>query len=193
MSCQDISPRLGGTLDIFGTAKTAIMGQLGRYGVGEASTLANANSPANRLKALTSRTWNDWNGNFVPDCDLTNFAASGALGGPAGTQPECGAVPGGTFGTPVFTATYDPDFLEGWYTRPYQRTSSLGAEHQLLERVGLTVNYSRNWRGNTTVTDNRAITPADFTAYCITAPADSRIGAASTTSAQLPLRGGPTT
>ena len=42
---------------------------------------------------------------------------------------------------------------------------------------GLSVNvgYNHNWDGSFTVTDNIALTPADFDEYCITVPTDSRL------------------
>src|SRR5262249_43228205 len=35
--------------------------------------------------------------------------------------------------------------------------------------------YYRTWYGNFRVTRNAALTPADFTPYCVTAPSDSRL------------------
>jgi hypothetical protein len=123
------------------------------------------------------RTWNDWDLDYVPDCLLTDFNANGKLGGPSGTQPECGAVQNlGTFGTATLASTYDPNLLEGWYTRPYSWTGSAGVEHQLLPRLGVEVTYNRSWRGKTTVTDNLNRGPEDYDEFCVTAPNDPRIG-----------------
>jgi hypothetical protein len=43
--------------------------------------------------------------------------------------------------------------------------------------VALTAGYYRTSFGNFSVTDNRAVTPADYDPYCITAPADGRLPA----------------
>src|SRR4029077_13327988 len=37
------------------------------------------------------------------------------------------------------------------------------------------VGYFRTWWGNFTVSENAAVTPADFTQYCVTAPSDPRL------------------
>jgi len=39
----------------------------------------------------------------------------------------------------------------------------------------VTVGYFRTWYGNFRVTDNRAVTPADFDPYCVTVPTDVRL------------------
>ena len=39
----------------------------------------------------TTRSWNDSNGNFVPDCDLRNFATNG----------ECGPIANSLFAKPA--------------------------------------------------------------------------------------------
>ena len=44
-----------------------------------------------------------------------------------------------------------------------------------MPRVGVAAAYFRRWWGNLHVTQNRAVTPADFDPYCITAPLDSRL------------------
>jgi hypothetical protein len=41
--------------------------------------------------------------------------------------------------------------------------------------LALTAGYFRTWYGNFTVTDNLAVTPADYDPYCITAPVDARL------------------
>ena len=47
-------------------------------------------------------------------------------------------------------------------------------QHELMPNVGINLGYFRTWYGNFRVTANRALTPADFDSYCITAPTDSR-------------------
>jgi hypothetical protein len=50
-----------------------------------------------------------------------------------------------------------------------------GVQHELLPRVSLNVGYFRtNWY-NFTITDNLAVTAADFDSYCVTVPTDSRL------------------
>ncbi|MBI2189379.1 MAG: hypothetical protein HYU37_19955, partial [Acidobacteria bacterium] len=47
--------------------------------------------------------------------------------------------------------------------------------HELRPGLGLNVGYYRTWYGNFSVTQNLAVTPADFDEYCITAPVDPRL------------------
>jgi hypothetical protein len=46
-------------------------------------------------------------------------------------------------------------------------------QHQLRPGLGFGIGYFRTWYGNFQVTNNLAVTPADFTEYCITAPSNS--------------------
>jgi len=113
----------------------------------------------------TARNWTDTNGNYVPDCDLTNLNANG----------ECEAVANRNFGTTVPGTTYDNDVTHGFGNRPYNWQGSVGIAHQLMTGVGVEVAYFRTSFGNFVVTDNVLVTPADFDAFSITAPTDSRL------------------
>jgi len=79
------------------------------------------------------------------------------------------------FGKPTLSLAYDPQTLNGWGTRPFQWEFSTSVQHQFLPNVSVDFGYFRRWYGNFGVTDNLALTPADFDPYCITAPADSRL------------------
>src|SRR5688572_14411276 len=71
---HDISPRAAVVYDLFGTGKTALKFNIGRYL--EAAVNANGNYsellPRSRIPVSVTRTWTDTNGNFNPDCDLLN-------------------------------------------------------------------------------------------------------------------------
>ena len=76
---NDITPRVGVAYDVFGNGKTAVKFNMGRYleaavnDNGAYSRLA----PTTRLATSATRTWTDANGNFSPDCDLSNVAGAG--------------------------------------------------------------------------------------------------------------------
>jgi hypothetical protein len=137
---------------------------------------------ATRLPVLvlqTTRNWTDTNTNFIPDCDLTNPADNG----------ECRAMANPNFGKAVGATVYDPNTLRGWNVREFNWEFTTSVQHQLAPRVAVDVGYFRRWYGNLGLgtptgnsggvnfitTDDRALTPADFDTFCITAPTDSRL------------------
>ena len=80
-----------------------------------------------------------------------------------------------TWGRPVFTRNFDPDYVGGWGTRPYNWSMGLSVQHEVVPRVSVTVAFNRNWWGNWYVVDNRATSLADYTPFSIQAPLDPRL------------------
>lgn len=126
---------------------------------------ARLNSPAGRLVVATDRTWTDANGDYVPDCDLKTPLASG----------ECGPMANQDFGTSRGATLYADELKRGWGVSPYLWQIQAAVQRELLANVALNAGYYRTWQGNISLTDNLAVTAADFTPYCITAPADRRL------------------
>jgi hypothetical protein len=164
---QDVTPRLGAAYDLFGTGKTAVKVSLSKYlagqslvGTGPSLVFGDALNPVQRLVRSTARSWNDANRNFVADCDLLNPNANG----------ECGQMTNRDFGSTRPGNSYDPEILEGWGHRSYNWQFSTGVQHELLPRVSVDVGYFRRWYGNFIVTDDRALTAADFDTFSIPAP-----------------------
>jgi len=176
LSFKDIVPRLGVTIDLFGTQKTALKVGLNKYtqALGtQVGFMNGALDPVSSLALFVTRSWNDnlfpagdpRRGNFVPDCDLVNVQANG----------ECGVVSDTNFGQPTRSTTSDPDTVRGWGNRPYQWEFSTVVDQELAPRVSASVGYFRRSFGNFTVTDNFALAATDFSPFTVTAPADPRL------------------
>jgi hypothetical protein len=165
---NDITPRLGVAYDLFGDGKTAIKASVNKYvqnagagqGGGNTSIFAGA-APANALVLSTTRTWNDTDRDFVPDCNLTLTAANG----------ECGAMANANFGQVRLGRAYDPTLMQGWGARGYNWEFSAGVQRELQPRVALDVGYFRRVYGNIIMTDpDPNLGPADYDRFSITAP-----------------------
>jgi hypothetical protein len=170
---NDLTPRVSATYDLFGNGRTALKGTLGKY-LDATTTASNfgLSNPTSRIISNVSRTWTDANSNFLPDCDLLNGSAQDlrAAGGDA-----CGAWANRNFGTTVFSNTIDPEILSGWGVRPSDWQVGVSVQHEVLPRVSVEVGYFWRWFQGFTVTDNRAVTAADFDQFSVTAPSDPRL------------------
>lgn len=165
---SDLSPRLGFATDLFGNGRTAVKGSLGRYLSDLTVGIANALNPLNGI-TTASRTWNDANGNFSPDCNLPGVSANG----------ECGALLPAAFGTFTPVVRYDPALLDGFGARSFNWQSQLSLQHELRPGISVYGGWFRTWYGNFTVTQNQAYKPSDFSSFCIPVASDSRLGATS--------------
>jgi hypothetical protein len=174
---NDITPRFGLAYDVFGTGKTALKFNGGRYleaATGDA--IYSSNNPAARIITrigsgpAAARGWTDGNRNFQVDCDLRSPAAQDNL---AAGGDLCAAVGGAglNFGNAnPNTTTINPEILGGWGVRPYDWQIGASVQHELLPRLSVEVAYNRRWWGNFFVTDNVLTTAADYDTYSLVIP-----------------------
>jgi hypothetical protein len=171
-SYTDLTPRAAVTYDLFGNGRTALKATLGKY---LESTVTASNyglgNPTSRIATNVFRTWTDRNGNWNPDCDLRNPQTQDF--GPTGDF--CGVINNLNFGTATFSNTIDPDILHGWGVRPSDWNWGVSVQHEVLPRTSVEVGFFHREFYGFAVTDNLAVTPADFTQFSITAPQDSRL------------------
>jgi hypothetical protein len=176
---DNLTVRGGVAVDLFGNGTTSLKVNAGRYmdpaqylGVYIDPNPARASLGAG-VPPQTTRGWTDTNRNYVPDCDLLTPAANG----------ECAAMANLNFGrvtTP--STTYDPALLEGWGVRPGNWQFGVSVQRQVLARMSVEVGYNRRWFDQFSatstafsVTDNRAVTPADYSPFSVPVPADPRL------------------
>jgi hypothetical protein len=169
---RDLSPRVGAAYDVFGTGRTAVKLNFGRYMQaayqGEAYTISN---PATTLVATVNRPWRDDGinggiaGDFVAQCDFLNPAVNG----------ECGPWSNLQWGSSVQTTRINPEVLEGWNVRNHDWQFGVGVQQQIRPQMAVEVSYNRRWWGNFFTTHNTALTAEDWDEVTLTAPQDSRL------------------
>ena len=170
---NDIWPRAGVAYDVFGTGKTSVKVNFGRYlEAAQNGGFFIALNPTNRLTTTTTRTWTDANNNWVADCNLNNAASQDlrATGG-----DFCGANASANFGTPVFDSTLDPALLSGWGVRSGDWQWGASVQQEVLPRVAVEFGYQRRWLVNQSVIDNRNRSAADHTMFGVSIPVDARL------------------
>ena len=175
---KDITPRWGVVWDVFGTGRTAVKWNMGKYlnAAGISGIYSNANAARRTVNNLT-RNWRDANGNRVVDCNLMNFDPNGectgfafgsspdqfgvdpatldASGEPVGLQTiQCGRTEAGIPAeAQAYCAADNNSLIEGWRKRPYEWQFGLGVQHEILPRLSGEVTYNRRSYGNRVSSD----------------------------------------
>ncbi|MGH9383344.1 MAG: carboxypeptidase regulatory-like domain-containing protein [Vicinamibacterales bacterium] len=164
---SDINPRVGASYDVFGTGRTAVKVAMGRYNQLSRSDLTRRFHPFSSSINTAFRNWTDTNGNFIPDCDLANFAANGVV-------DICGPISNQNFGKFIPSATtFDDSVIKE--NRDYLWDFFAEVQHEVITGLSVSVGYNRNWDGAFQVTENTLLGPQNYDEYCITSPLDPRL------------------
>lgn len=167
---NDITPRLGVAYDLFGSGRTAIKLNWGRYlsYAANDSPYTSTNPGATVVRNVQARGWTDSNRNLTVDCNLLNPNANG----------ECAAAvgPARNFGQLGAATIVDPGVLNGWGVRPNDYQTTITLQHQIVPRVSADVSYTHRTFHGFFVTDdiNRNASTA-YETYTLTAPNDPRL------------------
>jgi hypothetical protein len=171
---KDWTPKMAAAYDLFGDGKTAIKVNYAKYVLGQALVLGTlASQPGYNVQLTSSRTWIDNNGNFIPDCDLTNINDQGPTQTGANKQVDTCLAPQGVnrnfySNTLIPNLAVQDDARYGWGKRPYSWEFSVSAQHELGKGIAVNGGVFRRWFGNFLVTDNTSATVSDFTPFSIT-------------------------
>jgi hypothetical protein len=172
---NDITPRLGVAYDLFGTGRTSLKFNLGKY-------LQAANNQENytisnpaldgrngrrgpNFQTNATRAFIDFDADHVPDCNLLNPNPNG----------ECIAPDLGNFANPNALTLVNPDVLHGWGVRPYDWQWGVSVQHEIAPRTSLEVGYARRSFHNFFLYDNINLAPTDFDLVTITAPSNEKL------------------
>ena len=148
---KDISPRIGGVWDVFGTGKTALKASVSRYLAAQTAAFAQSVNPMTAL-ATDTRTWTDPNKDGIP-------------------QPsEFGPSTNATFGLPVFGSHPDPAVSNGWGARGANWEYAGGIQHEIAPGVSGSVLFTRRSYRNITWTKNTLVTASDYAPFTVNNP-----------------------
>jgi hypothetical protein len=172
-SYNDLTPRGGVAMDVFGNGKTSLKFQFGRYlEAAQNGGFFITNNPTGRLSTTSARTWTDNDRDYVVDCDLMSQAAQSPA--TTGSVDACGAG-NANFGTQVFSQTLDPTLTSGWGVRTGDWQWGLSLQQEVMPRVSAELSFQRRWLLNFSATDNRAVGAADYTPFALNVPSDPRL------------------
>ena len=137
---------------------------MGRYNQLSRSDLTRRFHPFSSSINTANRVWNDTNDNFIPDCQLANFAPNG----------ECEAISNANFGKFIPSATlFDDSVIKD--NRDFLWDFNSEIQHEVVEGLSVAFGYNRNWDGIFQVTENTLVGPNDYDEFCITSPVDPRL------------------
>ena len=179
---KDWTPKIAASWDVFGDGKTAMKMNFSKYMLGQSLVASNPliNLSSNNVTTTATRPWTDNDGDFIPDCDLTNPGAQGPTGAGGLQQIDtCGTVNPLFYqglstinvldpATGQFVGAGDDQARYGWQKRPYSWEFSLSAQREIGKGVSVNGGYFRRWFGNFLVTDNLSVQASDYDPFSIT-------------------------
>ncbi len=140
---HNISPRLGASYDLFGNARTALKGSVGRYmnqyAIGFIEDFnPQLNGSATNALVSDTRTWRDLNGNDIAE------------------ESELGPSTNAAFGRARIR------FPNEELKRDWQMLYNVTVQHELSQGVAVNVSYNRREFYDQHWTDNLATVPSDY-------------------------------
>jgi hypothetical protein len=176
---NDLSPRGGLAWDLRGNGRTSLKVNFGKYLQAAQNGLSYGQlRPTGRLSTTVTRTWQDDDRDFVPDCALENPLAQGTAT-PAGGVPDgidlCDQISDLGFGQQRFTSTLHDQLIGGWSVRPGDWQIGVSVQQELMPRVSAEIGYQNRWLTNFTWTDNILQQRTDFATFSVTAPNDQNL------------------
>ena len=172
-SYNDLTPRGGVAVDVFGNGKTSLKFNFGRYlEAAQNAGFFTTNNPIGRLSTSVSRTWADNNNDKVIDCNLLSQSAQSPA--TTGSIDTCGTG-SPNFGTDVVSSTLDPTLTTGWGVRTGDWQVGTSIQQEVMPRVSAEFGYQRRWLLNFSTTDNRSTANTDYDQFSVFIPSDPRL------------------
>ena len=175
VSWKDFQPRLGVAYDLSGNGKTALKASINRYGKRDSTDYGQRLNPS-IVNRDSTRSWNDGLtgcvsgtcivGDNIPQGDPTNPLPNGEL---------VGAATNLSWGQPMITRFYDPNWAFGYGNRAANWETSVSVEQEVAPGISVDVGYFHRAWVNFNVLDNQNVGPEDFDSYQLPIPDDPRL------------------